>query len=173
MLAAGLALAMYVSGAQLRQIFSYLLGSLNGADWQSLALGLPVIAAGTILILARARSLNGLLLGEDTALHLGVDVRRERAILLGLASLVTAAAVALAGLIGFVGLVIPHIVRLVVGPNARLVLPLSAIWGGAFLVVADLGARLVGELPVGIVTAAIGAPVFVFLLRRYRTAYQL
>ncbi len=173
MLAAGLSLAMYLSGAQLRQIFYYLLGSLNGADWQSLALGLPVIVVGTILILARSRSLNGMLLGEDTALHLGVDVRRERAILLGLASLVTAAAVALAGLIGFVGLVVPHIVRLVVGPNARLVLPLSAIWGGAFLVFADLGARLVGELPVGIVTAVIGAPVFIFLLRRYRTAYQL
>ncbi len=173
MLAAGLSLAMYVSGAQLRQIFYYLLGSLNGADWQSLALGLPVVFVGTALILARARSLNGLLLGDDTALHLGVDVRRERAILLGLASLVTAAAVALAGLIGFVGLVIPHVVRLIVGPNARLVLPLSAIWGGAFLVVADLGARLAGELPVGIVTAVIGAPVFVFLLRRYRTAYQL
>ncbi|MEX1295974.1 MAG: iron chelate uptake ABC transporter family permease subunit [Candidatus Limnocylindrales bacterium] len=173
MLAAGLSLAMYLSGAQLRQIFYYLLGSLSGADWQSLALGLPVVAVGTFLILARSRALNGLLLGEDTALHLGVDVRRERAILLALASLVTAAAVALAGLIGFVGLVIPHIVRLVVGPNARLVLPLSAIWGGAFLVTADLGARLMGELPVGIITAAIGAPVFVYLLRRYRAAYQL
>ncbi len=173
MLAAGLSLAMYLSGSQLRQIFFYLLGSLSGSDWQSLAIGLPVIAVGTILILARARSLNGLLLGDDTALHLGVDVRRERAILLGLASLVTAAAVALAGLIGFVGLVVPHVIRLVVGPNARVVLPLSAIFGGAFLVIADLGARLVGELPVGIITAVIGAPIFVLLLRRYRTGYQL
>ena len=173
MLAAGLSLAMYLSGAQLRQIFYYLLGSLNGADWQSLLLGLPIIAIGSVLILTRARSLNGLLLGDDTALHLGVDVRRERFVLLALASLVTAAAVALAGLIGFVGLVIPHIVRLLVGPNARLVLPLSAIWGAVFLVVADLGARLVGELPVGIITAVIGAPIFVMLLRRYRTAYQL
>jgi iron complex transport system permease protein len=173
MLAAGLSLAMYLSGAQLRQIFFYLLGSLGGADWQSLLLGVPIIAGGSMLILARARSLNGLLLGDDTALHLGVDVRRERAVLLALASLVTAAAVALAGLIGFVGLVVPHIVRLVVGPNARVVLPLSAIWGGAFLVVADLGARLAGELPVGIITVVIGAPVFVLLLRRYRTGYQL
>ena len=173
MLAAGLALAMYLSGSQLRQIFYYLLGSLSGADWQSLALGLPIIAVGSLLILARARSINGLLLGDETALHLGVDVRRERVVLLALASLVTAAAVALAGLIGFIGLVIPHIVRLVVGPNARLVLPLSAIWGAAFLVVADLVARLVGELPVGIITAVIGAPIFVMLLRRYRTVYQL
>jgi iron complex transport system permease protein len=173
LLAAGLALAMYLSGSQLRQIFFYLLGSLSGADWQSLLIGLPVILVGSVLILARARSLNGLLLGDDTALHLGVDVRRERLILLALASLVTAAAVALAGLIGFVGLVVPHIVRLLVGPNARVVLPLSAIFGGAFLILADLGARIPGELPVGIITAVIGAPVFVLLLRRYRTGYQL
>ena len=173
LLAAGLALAMYLSGAQLRQIFFYLLGSLAGADWQSLVIGLPVILVASLLIMARARSLNGLLLGDDTALHLGLEVRRERAILLGLAALVTAAAVGLAGLIGFVGLVVPHVVRLLVGPNARLVLPLSAIFGGAFLILADLGARIPGELPVGIITAVIGAPVFVLLLRRYRTGYQL
>jgi iron complex transport system permease protein len=173
LLAAGLAMAMYLSGSQLRQIFFYLLGSLSGADWQSLIVGLPIIVVGSVLIMARARSLNGLLLGDDTAMHLGVDVRRERAILLGLASLVTAAAVALAGLIGFVGLVVPHVVRLLVGPNARLVLPLSAIFGGAFLILADLGARMTGELPVGIVTAVIGAPVFVLLLRRHRAGYQL
>jgi iron complex transport system permease protein len=173
LLAAGLAMAMYVSGSQLRQIFFYLLGSLSGADWQSLLVGLPVVLVGTVLIMARARSLNGLLLGDDTALHLGVDVRRERAILLGLAALVTAGAVALAGLIGFVGLVVPHVIRLLVGPNARVVLPLSAIFGAAFLILADLVARIPGELPVGIITAIIGAPVFVLLLRRYRAGYQL
>jgi len=173
LLAAGLAMAMYLSGAQLRQIFFYLLGSLSGADWQSLVIGLPVILVATLLIMARARALNGLLLGDDVASSLGIDVRRERAILLGLAALVTAAAVALAGLIGFVGLVVPHVVRLIVGPNARLVLPLSAIFGGAFLVLADLGSRIPGELPVGIITALIGAPLFVLLLRRYRTGYQL
>jgi iron complex transport system permease protein len=173
MLAAGLSLAMYLSGSQLRQIFFYLLGSLSGADWQSLAVGLPVVAIGSLLIMLRARSLNGLLLGDDTALHLGVDVRRERAILLGLASLVTAAAVAMAGLIGFVGLVVPHVIRLLVGPNARLVLPLSALFGASFLIWADLGARVTGELPVGIITAVIGAPIFVLLLRRYRAGYQL
>ena len=174
MLAAGLSLAMYLSGSQLRQIFFYLLGSL-----QRRRLAEPAHRPAhhrhrhACSSSSRARSLNGLLLGDDTALHLGVDVRRERAILLALASLVTAAAVALAGLIGFVGLVVPHVVRLVVGPNARVVLPLSAIFGAAFLVVADLGARLAGELPVGIITAVIGAPIFVMLLRRYRTGYQL
>jgi iron complex transport system permease protein len=173
LLTAGLAMAMYVSGSQLRQILFYLLGSLAGADWQSLAVGLPVIVVGSLLILARARSLNGLVLGDDTALHLGVEVRRERAILLVLASLVTAAAVALAGLIGFVGLVVPHVVRILVGPNARLVLPLSALFGSTFLIVADLLARIPGELPVGIVTAVIGAPLFILLLRRHRAGYQL
>ena len=105
--------------------------------------------------------------------HLGIEVRRERAILLGLASLVTAAAVALAGLIGFVGLVVPHVVRLLVGPNARLVLPLSALFGAAFLILADLVARIPGEIPVGVVTAVVGAPVFLVLLRRFRAGYEL
>jgi len=79
----------------------------------------------------------------------------------------------MAGLIGFVGLVVPHVVRLVVGPNARLVLPLSAVYGAAFLVLADLAARLPGELPVGVITAIVGAPFFLLLLRRFRTGYEL
>ncbi|MFN8619452.1 MAG: iron ABC transporter permease [Chloroflexota bacterium] len=173
LLAAGLAMAMYLSGSNVRQIFFYLLGSFANATWPQLLLGLPIILVGTVLILARSRSLNGLLLGDDAAAHLGLDVRRERMILLGLASLITAASVALAGLIGFVGLVIPHVVRLIVGPNARLVLPLSALFGAAFLILADLVARIPGELPVGVVTAIVGAPVFVVLLRRFRGGYEL
>jgi iron complex transport system permease protein len=117
--------------------------------------------------------LNGLLLGEEAAAHLGVEVRRERAVLLALASLVTAAAVAVAGLVGFVGLVAPHLVRLVVGPDARRVLPLAAILGAILLVLADLGARLLGEIPVGVVTAVVGAPFFLALLRGTRSAYEL
>jgi iron complex transport system permease protein len=163
LLAAGLAMAMYLSGAALRQIFSYLLGGFDTT----------LVAVGSILILLRARTLNGLLLGEEAAVHLGVNVGRERAILLGLASLVTAAAVAVSGLIGFVGLVVPHVVRLIVGPNARVVLPLSALGGAALLAFADLAARLLGEIPVGVVTAVIGAPFFLFLLRRTRSGYEL
>jgi iron complex transport system permease protein len=173
LLAAGLTVAMYVSGQQLRQIFYYLLGSFARADWSSFAMGLPLILVGSLLILARARSLNAFLLGDDTAANLGIDVRRERLMLLGLASLVTAAAVALAGLIGFVGLVVPHVVRLLVGPNARLVLPLSALFGAAFVILADLVARIPGEVPVGVVTAVVGAPVFLVLLRRFRSGYEL
>jgi iron complex transport system permease protein len=173
LLAAGLALTMYLSGSHLRQIFFYLLGSFSLSSWPQLAMGLPIIAVGSGIILARARALNALLLGEETAAHLGLDVRRERLVLLGAATLVTAAAVAMSGLIGFVGLVIPHLVRLVVGPNARLLLPLSALFGASFMAVADLFARMPGELPVGIITAVVGAPFFLYLLRRYRTGYAL
>jgi iron complex transport system permease protein len=173
LLAAGLAMAMYLSGAQLRQIFAYLLGSFDGSSWSRVATALPIVALAAIAIGFRARSLNGLLLGEESAAHLGVDVVRERRILLLLATLVTAASVAISGLIGFVGLVAPHLVRMVVGPDARRVLPLSAILGAVLLTGADLGARLLGEIPVGVVTALIGAPFFVLLLRRTRSGYEV
>jgi iron complex transport system permease protein len=138
-----------------------------------LAMTAPLVVAGSLAILARARALNGLLLGEEAAAHLGVDVRRERGILLALATLVTAAAVAVSGLIGFIGLVAPHLVRLSVGPNARHVVPLAAILGAVLLVAADLVARLLGEIPVGVVTAVIGAPFFLALLRSARGGYEL
>jgi iron complex transport system permease protein len=173
LLAAGLAMAMYLSGSALRQIFTYLLGSFDAATWARLGGALPIILGASLAILFRARALNGLLLGEETAANLGVNVKRERAILLALASLATAAAVAISGLIGFVGLVVPHVVRLIVGPSARLVLPLSALGGAALLAYADLAARLLGDIPVGVVTAVIGAPFFLFLLRRARTGYEL
>ncbi len=173
LLAAGLSMAMFVSGVHLRQIFSYLLGGFESASWLRFATALPLIAGASALIAIRARALNGFLLGEEAASHLGIDVRRERAILLGLASLATAAAVAISGLIGFIGLVAPHVVRLAVGPNARLVVPLAALFGAILMVAADLAARMVGEIPVGVVTAVIGAPFFLALLRRTRAGYEL
>ena len=173
LLSAGLAMAMYLSGTGLRQIFSYLLGGFDGTNWARLAVAAPLILGGSLAILLRARALNGFLLGEEAAAHLGVDVKKERTILLALASLVTAAGVAIAGLIGFVGLVVPHLVRLLVGPNARLVLPISALFGASLLAAADVVARLLGGVPVGVVTAVIGAPFFLALLRRARTGYEL
>ena len=173
LLAAGLSMAMFVSGAGLRQIFSYLLGGFESASWVRFATALPIVLIASLLIATRVRALNGFLLGEEAAAHLGVDVRRERAILLGLASLATAAAVAVSGLIGFVGLVAPHVVRLAVGPNARVVLPLAALFGAILMTAADLAARLVGDIPVGVVTAVIGAPFFLALLRRTRAGYEL
>ncbi|HVL52770.1 MAG TPA: iron ABC transporter permease [Vitreimonas sp.] len=173
LLAAGLAMAMHLSGAALRQIFAYLLGSFDAASWGRLAGAAPLIILAALLVLSRARALNGLLLGEETASNLGIDVRRERALLLSLGSLMTAAAVAVSGLIGFVGLVVPHVVRLMVGPNARVVVPLAALFGASLMTAADLAARLLGEIPVGVVTAVIGAPFFLILLRRARTGYEL
>jgi iron complex transport system permease protein len=173
LLAAGLAMAMYLSGASLREIFAFLLGGFERAAWDRLAIAVPLVALGTAGIVVRARVLNGLLLGEEAAAHLGVDVARERVILLALGSLITAAAVAISGLIGFVGLVVPHVVRLTMGPNARVVLPLSAALGAALLIAADLVARLLSDVPVGVVTAIMGAPFFLFLLRRTHAGYEL
>ncbi len=173
LLAAGLAMTMYLSGANLRQIFSFLLGGFDGASWYRLAIALPLVVGGSIAIVLRSRALNGLLLGDETAEHLGIDVRRERAILLGLASLVTAAGVAISGLIGFVGLLVPHLVRMVSGPDARRVLPVSAVVGAVLLGGADLVARMAGDIPVGVVTALVGAPAFIVLLRRTRQGYEL
>ena len=173
LLAAGLALTMYIAGNNLRQIFFYLLGSFSLASWPQIVLGLPLIGLGSAAILVRARVLNGLLLGEEMAAHLGLDVPRQRLILLGAATLVTAVAVAMSGLIGFVGLVVPHLLRLLIGPNARVLLPLAALFGASFMVFADVAARIPGELPVGIVTAVVGAPFFLHLLRRFRGGYEL
>ena len=175
LLAAVLAMAMYLSGANLRADLLVparrLRGGLVGAPARSRRRS---SSAACLLIALRARSLNGLLLGEAAAGHLGVDVRRERAILLGLASLTTAAAVAVTGLIGFVGLVVPHVVRLLVGPTARLVLPLSAHRrGGPAGPPPTWSRRLLGDIPVGVVTAVIGAPFFLVLLAGRRSGYEL
>jgi iron complex transport system permease protein len=172
-LTALLTMAMYVSGAELRQIFSFLLGGLAGSSWSRLAIAVPLIVGPALVIVAHARALDGLLLGDAAARHLGIAVERERRILLVMASLATAAAVAVSGLIGFVGLVVPHVVRIVVGPPARLVLPLSVLVGAVLLGAADLVARLAGDIPVGVVMALIGAPFFLYLLARSRSGYEL
>src|SRR6478752_694669 len=172
-LAALLTMAMYVSGANLRAIFSFLLGGLAAASWERLLIAAPIILTTCLLVGLRARTLDGLLLGDSAASHLGVDVKRERGILLVLATMTTAAAVAITGLIGFVGLVVPHVVRLLVGASARRVVPISAIVGAVLLTLADLLARLLGDVPVGVVMAILGAPFFLLLLRQTRTGYEL
>ena len=172
-LTAFLTLAMYVSGSDLQQIFGFLLGGLGGSSWARLLVAAPLIIGAIVLILARARVLDGMLLGDAAATHLGIDVRRQRGLLVAFASMATAAGVAIAGLIGFVGLVVPHVVRLVVGPTAGRVIPISALAGAALLAIADLVARLAGDIPVGVVMALVGAPFFLLLLSRSRTRYEL
>lgn len=166
LLAAGVALMLFVSGDRLAAVISWLLGSLGGASWPRLAFAAPLIVGSFSLLLLRWRRLNALLLGEQQAAFLGVDVEREKRILTALAALATSAGVAISGTIGFIGLVVPHLLRLAFGPDHRLLLPASMLYGGALLVLADLGARLAGGIPVGVVTALIGAPFFLWLLRR-------
>jgi len=167
-LAAGIALLMFLSGRALGAIFGWLMGSLAGSSWADLAFAAPLLAVSFFLLLGRWRRLNLLLLGDAQAGHLGVEVEREKLVLTLLATLATSAAVAISGTIGFVGLVVPHLLRLAIGPDHRLLLPASLLFGAILLVVADLGARLAGGIPVGIVTALIGAPFFIWLLRRSR-----
>ena len=166
LLAAGVALLMFVSGDRLGAVVSWLLGSMAGASWPRVGIAVPLIVGSFALLIVRWRALNALLLGETAAAHLGVDLEREKRILVGLAALATSAGVAVSGTIGFVGLVVPHLLRLAFGPDHRLLLPAAMVYGSTLLVLADLGARLAGGIPVGVVTALIGAPFFLWLLRR-------
>lgn len=173
LLAAGVAVLMFASGRALAAIVSWLMGSLAGVAWVDLLVAGPVVLGSFGLLLLRWRRLNVLLLGDGPASHLGIEVDREKLVLTILATLATSAAVAIAGTIGFVGLVVPHLLRLVVGPDHRLLLPASLVYGAALLTVADLGARIAGGVPVGVVTALVGAPFFLWLLRRSRQAAAL
>lgn len=166
LLSAGVALLMFLSGDRLAAVVSWLLGSLGGVSWPRLAFAAPMMALSFVLLVLRWRRLNALLLGEEQAVHLGIDLEREKRILTALAALATSAGVAISGTIGFVGLVVPHLLRLAFGPDHRLLLPASMIYGAGLLVLADLGARLAGGIPVGVVTALLGAPFFLWLLRR-------
>jgi iron complex transport system permease protein len=156
---------------QLRGVVFWSLGSLGGATWPLVLAALPFVALAALVLPLLARSLNLLLLGEREARHLGVEVERVRLLVIVLAALATGAAVAVAGIVGFVGLIVPHLVRLVAGPDHRVLLPASGLLGAALLLFADLFARTVAapaELPLGVVTALLGAPFFLWLLRRTR-----
>jgi iron complex transport system permease protein len=166
-LGAAISYLLVLSGEQLREAVYWLMGNLRASTWGEVEFALPVALLGFLVLLAFARDLNVLLLGETDATHLGVEVECTKRLLLALASVVTAASVAVAGVVGFVGLIVPHMMRLVVGPDHRILLPTSALAGASFLVATDTLARSgPAEVPVGIVTAALGAPFFLFLLRR-------
>lgn len=157
--------------ATLRTLTFWNLGSLNGASYARLWPLLLVCAGVVAWLPRRARALNALLLGESEAAHLGIDIERLKRELVFCTALGVGAAVAAAGMIGFVGLVVPHLVRLIAGPDHRILLPASVLAGGSLLLLADLVARLAlapAELPIGIVTAFIGAPFFLYLLVRGR-----
>nr|WP_269845725.1 iron ABC transporter permease [Salipaludibacillus keqinensis] len=153
------------------QIIYWLYGSVGMRGWSHVQLIVPFMLIGVFILLIHFRELNAMALGEEAAEHIGVNVKRGKNFILVGASLLTGASVAVSGTIGFVGLVIPHLVRLITGPNHRHVLPLSFLIGGGFLILADVVSRTIiapKELPIGVITALIGAPVFALLLIRNR-----
>ncbi|HEY8393831.1 MAG TPA: iron chelate uptake ABC transporter family permease subunit [Thermaerobacter sp.] len=170
LLGAVVSLLVYLSGDQLRPLVFWLLGSLSGASWRDVAVVSVSTVLGTGLLAREIRGLNALLTGEEPAYHLGVDVERLKRRLLVAGSLLTATAVSVSGVIGFVGLIVPQAVRLLVGGDHRMVVPAATLAGATVLVLCDTAARTViapAELPVGVVTALAGAPFFLYLLRSH------
>ena len=168
-LSALVSLFVYFADERLHQVVFWLMGGFAGATWHYVGMALPYTVIGLAMVGLHARELNVLLLGEEQAQHLGVDVERVKKILLAAGSLLTATAVSTAGPIGFVGRIAPHMVRMIIGPDHRSLLPAVALLGAAFLVAADTIARTIispTELPVGLITALCGGPFFIYLLKR-------
>jgi iron complex transport system permease protein len=166
-----ISLMIALTGEELRQIITWLLGSVSMRGWDYVKMIIPFFIIGTILLLINGHELNALSFGEERAQHLGVNVQRRKFLIMIAASILTGAAVAVSGTIGFVGLVIPHLTRLLYGTDHKHLLPLSMINGGSFLILADLAARTIiapTQLPIGVLTALIGAPVFAVILFRQR-----
>ena len=178
---AGVAVASFFTAIQtfvqqrhsetIRQVYFFVLGQLRTAGWDEVTLLAPYTGVCLAVILAVRRRMDTLAVGDEEAGALGLDVRRVRLVTVVAASLGTAAAVSVSGLIGFVGIIVPHTIRLLFGSSYRVILPLTVLFGGAFLVAADLVARLAlepAEMPIGVVTAFLGAPFFVLILRTTR-----
>ena len=178
---AGVAVAAFLTAVQtyvqqqkaetLREVYGWILGRLTTAGWREVGLVVPYALLSTAAILLHRRLIDVLAVGDDEAASLGVRAARVRLVVVAAATLATAAAVAVSGLIGFVGIIVPHTIRLVAGPSHRLLVPLSLVGGAAFLILADLVARPVmapAELPIGVITAFFGAPFFALVLRTAR-----
>jgi iron complex transport system permease protein len=167
---------MYVQQSQtnsLRQVYSWILGRLVTAGWDGVLLVLPYVVLSAVVIFLHRRLLDALTVGEEEVTSLGISVRRVRIIVVVAATLGTAAVVAVGGTIAFVGIIVPHAIRLLVGRSYRVVVPLSLLFGGAFLVLADTVARSIvapAELPIGVITAFVGAPFFIVVMRSTRAA---
>jgi iron complex transport system permease protein len=181
LLLAGVAVAAFLSAVQtflqqrnidsIREVYTWLLGRLSTSGWSETWTVLPYAIGTSIVLLACGRVLDVLSVGDDEATTLGLDVARARLVIVVAASLAVAAAVSVSGIIGFIGVIVPHTVRMIAGTSYRVILPLSILFGGAFLVLADLVARTLlspAELPIGVVTAFFGAPFFAVVLRNRR-----
>lgn len=171
-LTAIMSLVMIFNVQSMNQIMFWTLGSLNGRGWNQVILVIPYLLLGMALLFSTTRELDIMLMGEETATQLGVDTERLKRRVLVSSSIITAVLVSVTGIIGFAGLVVPHVVRLLAGPKHRVLLPFSLLLGGTFLVICDTLSRTlsVSEIPVGIITAAFGGPFFLYLLSRNRKA---
>jgi iron complex transport system permease protein len=164
-------LLMLASHADLQRIFYWLMGSLAARRWDHVQMVWPYALGGVVFLQFYARDLNLILQGEEQAQYLGVEVEKVKRVLLAVSALLTAAAVAVSGVVGFVGLIVPHLMRLIVGPDHRRLFPASVLGGAILVVGADLLARQLlapAELPIGVITALLGGPFFLYLLRRNR-----
>ena len=181
LLLAGVAVGLFLTAAQtyvlqqstqvIQQVYQWLLGSLAGASWQQVTEILPYSAVSTLVILVHARQLDVLSLGDEEARALGIRPTVVRATVIAACALAAASAVAISGLVGFVGIIVPHVARRIAGPSYTIVLPLSMLGGAGFLMLADTLARTVvapSELPIGVVTALVGSPAFIWVLRGTR-----
>ena len=172
LLSSMISLIMSLNRDEMEHIIFWTMGSFSTADWLQILVAFVPIAFGTTYLLTYARDLNALAIGEESAKGVGVDTEKVKKNILVVASVITAAAVSVSGIIGFVGLVIPHVVRIISGPDHRTLLPFSILGGAVFLVISDTLARTVvmpGELPIGIITSVFGAPYFLYLLYRNKT----
>ncbi|MBR6213664.1 MAG: iron ABC transporter permease [Candidatus Methanomethylophilaceae archaeon] len=162
----------FIAGDKLEGIVFWSMGNLGNADWNEIAFMIPVIIVCLILLITQAKPLNAMMIGDIHAMDLGVDVKKTRLFVLILSTLMVAAAVSFVGAIGFIGLVIPHIIRILIGPDNRRIMPLSIIGGACFILICDYISHVIapqfGTLPIGVTTALIGAPIFVYLLIRRR-----
>jgi iron complex transport system permease protein len=164
-------LIYYANDAQLRSITFWSLGSFGGATWNNVLAIAPLIICALVVLLKLSKPLNAFVLGESNAIYVGVNIERTKKVVVMAAALAVGASVAVSGIIMFVGLVVPHILRLISGPDNRLLLPASALLGGTLLIVADLFSRTIfhpAEVPIGIVTSLIGAPFFIYILLNQR-----
>ena len=160
----------FISGDKLEGIVFWTMGNLGNASWEEITFVAPIILICSIILIMQAKPLNAMMLGDIHAMDLGIDVKNARLIVLIFTTVVVASAVSFVGVIGFIGLVIPHMLRIILGPDNRVIMPMGMVAGAAFLVICDYLTHIVaaqyGVLPIGVVTALIGAPVFIFLLLR-------
>ncbi len=171
-LSSGISIMMIFNHDELARIVNWTMGSFNGASWEQIGIIIIPVAIGLIFLISLSREMNAIVMGEEAAQNIGVNVERVKKIILVTASLLSACVVSVSGIIGFVGIIVPHLFRLIFGADHRVILPVSAIGGGIFLLVSDTLARTIVpgvEIPVGVITSLFGGPFFLYLLKKSKS----